>query len=1092
MRRNLLFVFLLLISFQVFSQSRQLIVNKINDQKVRGSQFFNTNLFRSVSNSGPADIVDAEYFEYRNSAANDLLTKRPLTLNFSIPTDKYGVLEIELVQSNILTPDFKVVSKSNENSFFNYEHGLHYWGIIKNYNSSICAISIFQNECIGIISSPRLGNLNLGKLKDSDQFILYDDKNLSALQPLECYYSGDIGSYAQKDLSIPQQNSINCIRLYWEVNYDIFIDKGSLTNATNYALALFNQSALLYANDGIPVEISQIFVWDVPSPYSGPSTIDFLHQFQAYRNAFAGDLAHLLGYAGGGGVAASISGLCAANLDYSMCYSGITATFQNVPVYSWSVKVVTHEQGHLLGSRHTHACVWNGNNTAIDGCGPSAGFPYEGGTCSGASLPVNGGTIMSYCHLTSVGVNLSNGFGPQPTAVILNNYNNAGCLTACTGGTFCSVTSNLISSLITTTTATLSWDTVNGATSYIIRYRESGTVSWIIDTITNASYPLTGLIPGTYYEWQIQTICSGGTSQFSGVSTFITVPLICNVPSGLNTSNISSVLALFTWSPVQAAIGYNIQYRIVGSSTWLSANTISSSYQATGLLPNSNYEWQVQTICAGGGTSAYSTIYTFMTLDVGAVVTVTLQPGAECGKDALIGSNVPTGTNIQNYGNNPEFNALAWTAGGSPSNHRALIEYDLSFIPAGSLVQSAYLTLYFNPTSINPGHSITSGPNNSVINKITDAWSETGVTWVNQPSTTTLHQALLPASTSATQNYNNIDVTDLVQDFVNDPLMNYGMMLQLATESSYRSLVFASSDNQDSTIHPKLEVTYAPNITNCVNYQYSNCSGVDATIGNCIVAGYDTSNFGDNPEFDALAWTFSGTNTDLRSLIYWNLSAIPSNAIVNNATMSLYWNPISGNQGHSNQSGPNDAYILKITSPWSENSVTWNNQPAVDTTNQVYILATTSNQQDLSADIKNIVQAWVSNPSSNHGLMLKLATESYFRSRVYCSSDHPDPLRHPKIEICFSIPTDVNEPDRDNNFTLSYNNNTQTAIINFNHLQIQSGKCSLFNSMGKLISEHISLSENQVVYNLQGLASGIYLFNIIYGENIYCGKLLVR
>ena len=86
---------------------------------------------------------------------------------------------------------------------------------------------------------------------------------------------------------------------------------------------------------------------------------------------------------------------------------------------------MTHEMGHSLGSPHTHACAWNGNSTAIDGCGPSAGYS-EG--CD-APLPTNGGTIMSYCHLVpSVKIDFLNGFGPQPAALIRNTVNSKGCL----------------------------------------------------------------------------------------------------------------------------------------------------------------------------------------------------------------------------------------------------------------------------------------------------------------------------------------------------------------------------------------------------------------------------------------------------------------------------------------------------------------------------------------------------------------------------------------------------------------------------------------------------------------------------------------
>jgi len=67
--------------------------------------------------------------------------------------------------------------------------------------------------------------------------------------------------------------------------------------------------------------------------------------------------------------------------------------------------------GHQIfdeqGSSSAAISLWNNNNTPIDGCGTnSCGIT--------ASIPSDGGTIMSYCALTDVGVNLSKGFGPQP------------------------------------------------------------------------------------------------------------------------------------------------------------------------------------------------------------------------------------------------------------------------------------------------------------------------------------------------------------------------------------------------------------------------------------------------------------------------------------------------------------------------------------------------------------------------------------------------------------------------------------------------------------------------------------------------------
>ncbi|MBL7809595.1 MAG: zinc-dependent metalloprotease, partial [Saprospiraceae bacterium] len=122
------------------------------------------------------------------------------------------------------------------------------------------------------------------------------------------------------------------------------------------------------------------------------------------------------------------------NSFWGVGYSSIYATYNNVPTYSWTIEVLSHEIGHNLGSPHTHACAWNGNNTAIDGCGPTAGYS-EG--CDGP-LPTNGGTVMSYCHLLgNIGINFNNGFGPQPGDLIRDRVYNAACLGPCGGGGQC-------------------------------------------------------------------------------------------------------------------------------------------------------------------------------------------------------------------------------------------------------------------------------------------------------------------------------------------------------------------------------------------------------------------------------------------------------------------------------------------------------------------------------------------------------------------------------------------------------------------------------------------------------------------------------
>lgn len=244
-------------------------------------------------------------------------------------------------------------------------------------------------------------------------------------------------------------------------------------NTANWMNGLINEVYTLYNNEGIIMATSVLNIWDTPSPYTGNDDVQRLASFQSLNGVLDGDLAHYVTLrAQDGGRAGSFNGLCNADYDASMCYSGLGTTYQFVPVYSYNVMVCTHEMGHLLGSRHTHACVWNGDNTRIDNCGGNSGFP-EGNCNSNPPDPAQGGTIMSYCHLPGrPGVNFNLGFGPQPGNVIRNSVNGASCLICACAGSPAEITQNTVISndlvlggdLAVRTGAQL---TVSGATLYV-------------------------------------------------------------------------------------------------------------------------------------------------------------------------------------------------------------------------------------------------------------------------------------------------------------------------------------------------------------------------------------------------------------------------------------------------------------------------------------------------------------------------------------------------------------------------------------------------------------------------------------------------
>ncbi|HSF88180.1 MAG TPA: M12 family metallo-peptidase, partial [Saprospiraceae bacterium] len=350
-------------------------------------------------------------------------------IQLTLPLSERQDLKLNLIRHEIFAEDFALFTSSEPGIPFNYTPGIHYKGVVEGDPSSLVALSVFNNEMMALISTDH-GNMILGRM-DNDResrHILYTESDLDKAPGFECGTPDDGLGYTEEDLK-PQpagRDAGDCVRVYIEIDDDIVTQKGGATPATNYITGLFNQSIILYSNESVNMTISEIKAWTTNSPYTGNSSSAMLSSYQANTGDFNGNVSHLVSYQASGGIAV-LDNLCSTNPDWRKCFSSIDATYQNVPTYSWSVMVITHEMGHVIGSKHTHACAWNGNNTAIDGCAGAVE-----GNCALPPNPPGGGTIMSYCHITNVGINFTLGFGTQPGNVIRNRVNAAGnCLTTC-------------------------------------------------------------------------------------------------------------------------------------------------------------------------------------------------------------------------------------------------------------------------------------------------------------------------------------------------------------------------------------------------------------------------------------------------------------------------------------------------------------------------------------------------------------------------------------------------------------------------------------------------------------------------------------
>jgi hypothetical protein len=467
--------------------------------------------------------------------------------------------------------------------------------------------------------------------------------------------------------------------------------------------------------------------------------------------------------------------------------------------------------------------------------------------------------------------------------------------------------------------------------------------------------------------------------------------------------------------------------------------------------------------------------------------TLVLQPAGTLGKDAFIDSRMST----NNYGNHIDFPSMAWTNGATPVNARGLIDFDFSSIPSGATINSASLSLYSYNSPANGSHSTLNGSNESVLSRVTSSWNENTVTWDNQPSITTQNQVFLPASVNSIQDYLNIDVTNMVQDMMNDPANSHGFLLKLVTEEFYRRMIFASSDNSDQSLHPKLEVTYTEVVQadSCITMRPAGAVGKDAFIDSRM----STNNYGNHIDFPSMAWTNGSTPVNARGLIDFDFSSIPSGATINSASLSLYSYNSPANGSHSTLNGSNESVLSRVTSSWNENTVTWDNQPSITTQNQVFLAASVNSIQDyLNIDVTNLVQDMMNNPSNSHGFLLKLVTEEFYRRMIFASSDNSDPNLHPKLEVCYSLVSSVAE-ENNNNIALNVfpNPASQSITIDLSNFKQELVSIEISNNLGQIIN-HSTEKQSNVVVDVSDYVKGLYFVKVNFGDFIAIKKIIIE
>lgn len=241
----------------------------------------------------------------------------------------------------------------------------------------------------------------------------------------------------------------------------------------------------------------------------------------------------------------------------------------------------------------------------------------------------------------------------------------------------CETPSMGTASNILDTVADLSWTENGNATSWLVEILVAGSSpSRLGSAAPSNPFTASPLNPTTDYEYYVSADCGANNSTYAGPFAFTTLAtIICNDPSNLTANNIIDVSATLLWTENGTANLYDIEL-IDSTATPTGIPTdsaITNPYQATGLTPNTAYQYFVRSECTGT-TSGWSGPHYFRTKNT-----------TTCAQPSALGANNLTTSAAE----------LFWTENGSATT------WDIEIVELGtSPTGNATFTGVSNPYTV--------------------------------------------------------------------------------------------------------------------------------------------------------------------------------------------------------------------------------------------------------------------------------------------------------------------------------------------------------------------------------------------------------
>jgi len=381
-----------------------------------------------VSDAHARIVPEADFFELNREILDDLVSFRVKDLTLERLSGR-ETFEVEIFQ--LVHDDFKVETSDGVFKFNPDEHLSFKGGDASTGNKIL--INVFEGELSVFILEE--GDVFTIQHVQDEVYVGYYETDLPKQdEPFACGVDPDFALKAPpatgKSFRSPG-GSDGCLLVFFEVDFETFnVFHGSVSSVLSWVFQNFSLVKLIYEGADIPISVSGVYIWAKEDIYKGLDTgSEHLNRFREHRRSgFNGHIAHLLTTK-----RTDVGGIAYVDILENKAFAH-GASYRLDPLIAnrsgiiGNARVIAHEIGHNIGSRHTHDCVWNGNNTPIDHCAQIRFPNREWNAChfeNGLTVP-SPGTIMSYCSFTNQSGMAALSFDRQPQELMYRKFHEAG------------------------------------------------------------------------------------------------------------------------------------------------------------------------------------------------------------------------------------------------------------------------------------------------------------------------------------------------------------------------------------------------------------------------------------------------------------------------------------------------------------------------------------------------------------------------------------------------------------------------------------------------------------------------------------------